>query len=207
MKKYIKATEDDNILYIDIDVYFALEQATEHIAATKILPLTDSNGDINDTEWGKYQTFAWCIFEILRGYDFVMKPGPKDPGRDQGDRLTKLPPPRSQKSYYFWAAHESQVDAQNVPRWIRVRISNHIQDDIDPELYQKHQEEMEQFLEDNKLPKDKQRQRYKLWNIVSDGNNFEEYEDVLNYWDIEIYNWMVKKGIDVSKYDKPDGSW
>ena len=40
MKKYIKATSNADILYIDIDINFVLVSTTD-IAATKILPLRD----------------------------------------------------------------------------------------------------------------------------------------------------------------------
>ena len=206
MKKYIKVTSDDNILYIDIDVNFVLVTSTD-VAATKILPLRDANGKLIGTELGKFQDFAACIFEIIAGYDFIMKPGPKDKGHDQGDHLTKLPEPRSETSYYFWAAHKSQIEAGDVPRWIRVRISDHFQNNIDNDLDSKHKEEMDAFLDKNKLPKDKQNPRYIMRNIVSDGDEFDTYEEVLNHWDERIYRWMIKKGVDVSKYDKPDGSW
>ena len=108
------------------------------------------------------------------------KPGPKDKGHDQGDHLTKLPEPRSETSYYFWAAHESQIKAGDVPRWIRVRISDHFQDTIDTDLDTKHKTEMDTFLNKNKLPETKQRQRYIMRNIVSDGDEFDTYEEILN---------------------------
>lgn len=206
MKRYIKATSNTDILSIDIDINFVLV-STADIAATKILPLRDGDGKLIGTELGHYQDFAACMFEIIAGYGFVMKPGPKDPGHNQGDHLTRLPEPRSETSYYFWAAHESQINAKNVPRWIRVRISDHFQDNIDTDLDTKHKTEMDAFLNKNKLPETKQRQRYIMRNIVSDGDEFDTYEEVLNYWDAKIYKWMTDHGIDVSGYDKPDGSW
>ena len=206
MKKYIKATSNADTLYIDIDINFVLVSTTD-IAATKILSLRDGDGKLIGTELGNYQDFATCMFEIIAGYGFVMKPGPKDKGHDQGDHLTKLPEPRSETSYYFWAAHKSQIETGDVPRWIRVRISDHFQDNIDTDLDTKHKTEMDAFLNKNKFPETKQRQRYIMRNIVSDGDEFDTYEEVLNHWDAKIYRWMIDHGIDVSGYDKPDGSW
>jgi len=206
MKKYIKATSDDNILYIDIDVNFALAVSND-IAATIVLPLKDDSGRIDDQAWADYQSFVWTVFEILDLYGFVERPGSKDNGGERGSKTKTIRDPRSEFSYYFWAAHQSQIDAENVPHWLRVRISNHTQDHIDANLYAKQQEDNKEFLEKNKLPKNKQRQRYLPKNIVVNGDSYDTYEEALNAIERDIYKWMIKEHIDVSNYDKPDGSW
>ena len=187
MKKYINA--DKNTLHLDIVVNFILDNY--NIAATTITPLYVDD-KLDDSAMADYQTFIMNVFEILTYYDFQYERGEKDP---EDPRELK-----SKTSCYCWLAHKSELDNDNVPKWIRLRISDHIQD-ICPEHQAKLNTEYQKFLETHKHPATKLRQRYKFQNIVVNNSEFTTYEDALNAVEHIVVSWIKDRGIDISKYD------
>ena len=205
MKMYIRANTD-NILELNIDINYAPIELLD-IAATKITPLYKDNGDIDDSAWGDFQSFVANVFAVLDYYDFDLRPGPKDNGGSKGNKEKTIEEPRSKSSYYFWMCHSQNIQNNDVPFWIRVRISNHIQKNVDPELVRKQKKEAQEFLETHKLPPTKRRQKYKEWEIIVNEERYASYEDALDAIEANVYRWMNKLHIDMSDYEEPIGPW
>ena len=187
MKQYIKK----DILNIDIEVVF--EMLNESVAATTtITPVLTDKDEIDVAAMSKYIEFVEAVEEIIEYYDFV-----------ELDRYRSNSKPKT--SFYSIYAYKPQVDANDVPKMIRLRLSDHIQS-LNDSAKQVVKDRLKAKLDEVKIPKSKIKQRYIPVEIVVNDTVFNTYEDALEYVENEVRSWMVKLGLDLSRYE-PFGKW
>ena len=186
MKRYIKK----DILNIDIEVIFEL--IDKSVAATTITPVLTDKDEIDVAAMSKYIEFVDAVEEIIEYYDFV-----------ELDRYRSNSKPKT--SFYSIYAHRKQIEENNVPKMIRLRLSDHIQS-LNDSAKQVVKDRLQAKLDEVKIPKSKIKQRYIPIEIVVNDTVFDTYEDALEYVENEVRSWMVKLGLDLSGYE-PFGKW
>ena len=109
-------------------------------------------------------------------------------------------------SYYYWVARNTEIADDNVPYYIRLRVSDHVQqfsDEGKKVASQKDKDNAERL----KRPKTKKRQRYKLRNIIVNKENFNTYEEALTEFESTVREWLTAKGVDVDAVYGPMNEW
>lgn len=185
----MKRLLNDDILVIDIDVFFSLKTDDIALVATDVLPLRDANMVLDDYSHSNYVAFVENVEEIIDYYGFKKKI-----------------PHSSETSYYGYYAHESQLATKNVPRYIKLRISDHEEQPKSEKHLEDIRHQTKITLDKLKLPKSKKRQRYMLQYITVNETTHDTYESALNDVEDQIRNWFILLGIDISPYDDL-GDW
>ena len=186
MKRLVYNDELD----INVDIYFNAFEIND-IAATTIKPVVvDLDEQIIDrAALEDFNVFLQNLFETITYYDFEIL--------EDFKHTSKSFPYTSE---YRWIAHRTEIDADNVPRYINLRVSEHFQN-FSPERLKELSEQRRDIANKLKKPATKVTQRYKFENIVADGEQFKTYEEVLAYAEQKIFAWLKQRGVDVSNYD------
>lgn len=172
-----------NFYEFNIDVYLPLDQR-QRIAATKMNDIPKNMQDVDPLAITHYLTFVESVEEIFDYYEF---------------KCVKLRD--SGLSFYYYYAHKSQIEADNVPRYIKLRISSHPEKHKNKEHLQKIKDQTHKELEELKRPKTKLEQRYTPMEIVADSEHFETYESALDYVENEVRKLITSLGISLDRYD------
>ncbi|MDO4860250.1 MAG: hypothetical protein Q4A48_04425 [Bacillota bacterium] len=177
----------NNGFNIEIDVYLPAKYAK--LVATDIIDIPEDIEQADPLALENYYAFRESVEEIFDYYDFeCMKYRLSDPSK------------------YYYYAHERQLKNEDVPRYVRVRVSAH------PAQHKskKHEEEIrrrtESDLEELKLPKNKIIQRYlPIYITVNSESEFDTYEEVLNYVEHTVRSLFDKLHISelLDKYGPP----
>lgn len=192
MKRLIRFnTRTNDILDLDIDVNL-IPEGTRSIAATEIKPVfIDKDKQIvDDLALANFSAFVDNVFEILDYYDFVVN--------EEYKRTSKSFP---HTAHYAWVARREQVNAGDVPKYIHLRIADHLQHET-PQFSSRMKEKQRQEADAIKLPKTKKKQRYTVENIVINNEVCNTYEEALRIVEKIIFKWMKDQQIDVSQYDQ-----
>ena len=188
MKKYIRTTiSESEVVDIEFDVY--LMSLLDSLAATTIVELPDSRAEADPLAVENFDAFVECVEEIFDHYDF---------------KYAKQPH-RSEFSSYYYYAHQSQLDAKNVPKYVRVRISSHVEKHKSDKHIENIRDKINKELDEIKLPSTKKKQRYMPLRITADRKlNFDTYEDVLNYAEMRVRDLFNELNLNVplSEYDE-----
>lgn len=187
MKLY--STKSDDTLPINIDINF--QQSNAEIAATAILPIIhDINShEVSEQARADFAAFVENLFETISYYDFEIL--------DDFKHTSKSFPETSE---YRWIAHRTELDADNVPRYIKLRVSDHFQH-FSKNRVKQLTEQSKMQAEALKKPTSKKTQRYEMINIVVNGDAYNTYEEALAEIEKMIFKWLERRGIDVSDYD------
>ena len=192
MKRLIRFnTRTNDTLDLNIDVNL-IPEGTRSIAATEIKPVfIDKDKQIvDDLALANFNAFVDNVFEILDYYDFVVN--------EEYKRTSKSFP---HTAHYAWVARREQVNAGDVPKYIHLRIADHLQHET-PQFSSKIKEKERQEADAIKLPKTKKKQRYTVENIVINNEVCDTYEEALRIVEKIIFKWMKEQQIDVSQYDQ-----
>ena len=191
MKRYRKQPT----IKIDVDISFMLMQ---DIAAS-ISQITDNNGFvIDEAAYSEYLAFIDNIRVLLDMYDFdVIEPkkGPEQfKKKKNGQVMQKF------KSEYLWTATRAQISANDVPEYLVLRVSDHIQQFSKQGQKMMRQRERE-FAEQHKRPASKRIQKYKLVNVIVNGATYHTYDDALRDIESIIVDRLGEDGIDLKIYN------
>lgn len=191
MKRLIRKLAEPEILNIKIDVYF--KSSSTDIAATDVSPVTDENNNIDQQALANYNSFIQTVWNVVEYYGFEMFKN------------------RSSKSYpgtskYAWVAYASEVDKDDTPLIIKLRVSDHLQEHLSPDHIKDIKDRDKADADELKRPKTKQKQRYILADIVVNNTLYHTYEEALNYVDEVIHNWLTKLHVDTSEFEDL-GKW
>ena len=192
MKRYIKES-DINTLELNIDITYIATQLFTDVAATSIRPVgVDKAGGIIDEEAKEgFVSFVENVFEIVNCYDFNVF--------DEFHKKSKSFPYTSE---YCWLARRQEIEDGNIPKLLKLRISEHTQhlsEDHLKELRGVEKEEADQL----KLPKSKKKQRYEVKDIAVNELNVSTYEEALHEVEMMVRKWLTDRGIDVEPYGDP----
>lgn len=186
MKKYIQ--NSDNVLKLDIDVIFARYQ--DNIAATTITPIIDINSDeVNDQAKADFGSFVSNLFETIEYYDFEIL--------DDFKHTSNSFPNTSE---YRWIARRDELEANDVPKYIHLRVSDHYQE-FSPEGKRRLKNKLNREAEQLKKPSTKKKQRFVEEEIVVNETTHTTYEEALAYSEKLIFKWLESRGVDMSEYD------
>lgn len=179
-----------NKLFCSIDVFFELE--IEQISATDIVPLyyDDAREILNEQAYADYVDFLETIEEIFDLYDFNIT----------------FAPTSSKTSRYIWTARNDEVLANNVPCFIRLRVSDHIQSFSEAGRKIATQKDKE-FAQKVKQPKTKNKQRYKPREFIVNKEHYTTYEEALNAFELMIRKWLSDMDVDVEREFGPMEPW
>lgn len=189
MKRYIKTTKDTDTGVVDMSFDVYLSATLTSVAATAIVDLPKTRAEADPLAVENYDSFVECVEEIFSHYDFQYV---KDPYR-------------SEFSSYYYYAPKSQIEAKNVPKYVRVRISSHVEQHKSEEHRAKIKNRIKEDLDEIKLPDTKKKQRYMPLRITADRKlDFTSYEEVLNYAEErvrELFEWLGILDL-LSSYDE-----
>lgn len=193
MRRHKRSNQE---LTLNIVVHIVPDTSGEPVATT-ITPIVEDWGNriIDDQALADFNSFLWNIYEILDYYDFEVS--------EKYKRKSKTFPYTSE---YSWIARREDIEAGDVPKYIHLRISDHIQAPT-ADLEEKNKKRERAEAADLKLPKTKVRQRFIAEEIVANGdmnNKCKTYEQALNLVEHMIFNWMEAFHADMSKYDPLD---
>lgn len=181
----------NNTLKFDIQSILQLIEYNDQIVATDILPIIDETTlRIDDQAMADFNAFVENVYATLEYYDFELL-------GDFHHRSLSFPG----TSEYRWIAHRSQLSQGDVPKYIKLRISDHFQNFSKPRRQELKKLDREQ-ADSLKLPKTKKRQRYSVYEIVVNNEIFSSYEKALNFIDTQIFDWLEECGIDTSDYER-----
>lgn len=182
----------NNCIEFNIDVVFESDEEDKIAAAsTPIRPVSDDLGNIIDSEsLIKYDEFIGNVQALLDIYDYHV-----DYGRT-----------KSKTSKYLWLATREEVDSENVPYYIRLRISDHFQR-YSKEGEVKAKEKDKLNAEMLKLPETKHKQKYRLREFIVNEIRYATYEEALADMEKLIRQWLKDKGVDVQKLYGDPMSW
>lgn len=186
MKKYINQKE---VFELDINITFV--QSDIDIAATDIKPIIiDKDKQIlDDSAQSDFNVFVQNLFATLTYYDFEIL--------DDYKHTSKSFPRTSE---YCWVAHRTELDADSVPKYINLRISDHFQNFSkarDRQLAKQRQAEANSI----KRPSTKKKQKFEVEEIVVNNQTYFTYEDALADAERLIFKWLESRGVDMSEYD------
>lgn len=187
MKKYLRSSKYGTV-DIEFDVYLPVDEVK--VAATDIVDLYGLEKDADPLAVENYKAFVESVKEIFSYYDFeICSKNEKSP---------------TFSKYYFYA-HQSQISAGSVPKYVRVRISSHVEQHKSEEHKKKIKDEINKELNRIKLPKTKKKQRYMPLYITADRTlNFKTYEEVLDYAEERVRNlfYELNLSVDLREYDE-----
>ena len=186
----MKRTYIGNKLFCSIDVFF--EPEIEQISATDIVPLyyDDAREILNEQAYADYVNFLETIEEIFDLYDFNIT----------------FAPTSSKTSRYIWTTRNDEILADNVPCFIRLRVSDHVQSFSERGDKLAGQKDKD-FAEKIKRPASKSKQRYKLKELIVNKDSYSTYEEALNVFETMIREWLSDKGVDVESQFGPMDPW
>ena len=173
----------NNLYEFNIDVYLPLDQR-QRIAATKMDDIPKNMQDVDPAAITAYYDFVECVEEIFDYYEFECVKS-----RNSG------------LSYYYYYAHKTQIEADNVPKYIKVRISSHPEKHKSNEHKNKLKEQTRKELEEIKRPKSKIEQRYMPVSIVADNQVYDTYEQLLDETEVKVRKLVTSLGISLDRYD------
>lgn len=189
MKRYRKQPT----IEIDINIIFMFSQ---NIAAS-ISQVTDKDGFIMDEgAYSDYLAFIDNVHVLLDVYDFDVKEPKKGPHqfkKVKGHYVQKF------TSSYLWTATRAEVSNGDVPEYLVLRVSDHIQQFSKQGQKMIEQRERE-FAEQLKLPKAKRIQKYKLVNVVVNGATYHDYNEALRAVEAIIVDRLGEHGVDLEIY-------
>lgn len=190
MKRYKRSNQE---LTLNIVVHIVPDTSGE-LVATTIKPIVEDWGKriIDDQALADFNSFLWNIYEILDYYDFEVS-----------EKFKRKSASFPYTSEYCWIARRQDVEAGSVPKYIHLRISDHIQSH-NVELAGKLKTRENAEADELKLPESKLRQRYMVKQIVINSEICKTYEEGLRKVEKDIFNWMEELGTDMSKYDPLD---
>ena len=190
MKRMVRDAADPEVVDIKIDVYHDCELID--VTATDIRPVVNEMKEIDSQAYADYMSFVQTLWNVIEYYGFEMfkmKTSKSFPGT----------------SKYAWVAHASEVGKQDTPLIVKVRVSDHDQHLSDTHLAEvKKQNKLE--AEELKLPKDKQRQRFFVEDIIVNNQRYKTYEEALNAVDAIIHKWLSRMDVDMSEFEDL-GKW
>lgn len=190
MKRYIHSSKEKDTLELNIDFYFIDMWSLQGVVATEIDPVVKDwlNHTVNPDAKGVFNTFVTNCFEIISAYDFEIL-----------DDFKKTSPAFPGTSEYRWIAHKTELEKGEVPKFIKIRISDHDQNFSDERKRQVNKKS-DNEAQSLKLPKTKKKQRWVLENIVINGETHETYEEALHDVEMTVRSWLESRGIDLEPY-------
>lgn len=182
MKRVIRQATAAESFSIKVDIYFA--EIADDVVATDISDIIDRNGHIDQNALVDYNTFIQNVLETLDYYGFQII---------RSKESKSFP----NTSKYAWIAYAGEVDVEDVPLMVKMRISDHVQT-----LSLEHRAKIKQAdkaeADELKLPRTKKRQRFITSDIVVNNQRFDSYEEALAAVDKMIYQWLDRLDVDVS---------
>lgn len=190
MKRYLKNSLDLEELIISVNVYHVLEDSK--VLATDIKPVLNVEGRLDQKSLSDYNIFIQNLGAMLDYYGF---------------QIIKA---KDSKSYpytskYLWLATAEDVNKDNIPLMIKLRILDHPQSfspDREKELRRADRAEAESL----KQPKTKKHQRYIVNEITVNDEEYSTYEEALNAADNLILDWLKRLNVDMTDIE-PFGVW
>lgn len=183
MKRMIKPISQPQDLTVSVEVTHV---ASTDIYSTEVLPISVGN-EIDQQALANYNAFLETLWGMIDYYGF---------------RLLRSKDSKSfpYTSKYTWLAYAEDVDADNIPLMIKLRVSDHVQN-----FSKNHRKELQELnraeAEELKRPSTKRKQRFVVKNIVVNGEQFATYEEALNAIDKEIRSWLTRLQIDLDGLD------
>ena len=188
MKRMMR-NNNEIVFELNIDIEWTKE-ALSKVAATDILPvgIDKANKIIDETAREGFVTFVGNLFEIIQAYDFVIL--------DDYKHTSKSFPYTSQ---YMWIARQEQLENNDVPIFIHLRVSEHVQEFSD-ERNKQLKDEYKQQADNIKLPKSKKKQRFVIKSISVNDLGCKTYEEALHEVELEVRSWVTELHIDLEPY-------
>lgn len=180
--KILKAVPE---IEFDIDVTLPCIHQVE-VAATKVIDLPSDISQSDPLALDNYYAFRESVEEVFEYYGF---------------QLVKYR--TSNPSRYYYYAHESQIVADNVPKYIKLRVSAHAEQHKSEEHLNAIKERTRQELEEIKRPKSKLKQRYMPLNITVNSKRFNTYEKALEFVESQVRDLfsILHLNVDVNDYE------
>ena len=161
------------VLDFNITVNFSLYDEYEHLVATKTVAPDNYLEDRNSAEANDYIAFIDNLLALLDYYDF-----------DVYTDTVQWP------SYYYYLRHNSQIDKNNVPVVVKLRVSQHAP---------KHKSATH-------LENTQQKQRYRLEYITVNNEIYDTYETALDNIELQVREWFKELHIPLDDYEYI-GNW
>ena len=191
MKRVIRPSVDAEKLEFNIEIIF--EPNSSDLAATTVNSIMKGDGELDDLALADYQDFVETAMGLIDYYGFQLL-SIKDSG--------SFP----YTSKYVWIAYASDVEAEDIPLMIKVRISDHIQK-FSPQFKQELKKRDRSEAEQLKLPKTKKKQKYLLRRVIVNNTVCKTYEEALTRLDKQVHQWLKDLNVDMSEYEERLGSW
>lgn len=177
MKLYIKSGIPSNVpsITIDIDVY--LEPVVTDVAAaySNIKPVYNENKEIDEQALADYDCF---IEELLGEFEY------------NGLKLLRASESKSSAtSRYYTLADEAQVNAKDIKYIIFLRVSEH-HAALDEEQKAWVREQRRKDLEHFKQPKTKNKQRFKVREVLVNNETYPSYDAAIADIENKIQEWL-----------------
>lgn len=171
----------NNFIELNIEVAFGLKDAP--LVATEVLPL--GVDEIDPQALADYHAFVDLLAAMIDYYGF---------------EIVHSHP--SKTSFYYMFARKEAIAKDDVPYYVYLRVSDHLETHKSAEHLQKIRDNLNQLLEEHKRPATKKRQRYQPLEIIVNDELYTTYEEAAQAAECILRNWMTQRGIDISPYDQ-----
>jgi len=171
----------DNSIEFEVIVSFIVDD--NYLAATTINSLYDATGKLDPQSYSDYCAFVDLLTAMIDYYGF---------------KIVHSHPSRT--SFYYMFARKDEIAKNDVPYYVYLRVSDHEPQHKRAEHIEKIRDNLNNLLEENKLPATKKRQRYRPLNIVINDEIYDTYEEAAKGAESILRDWMISHNIDITEY-------